>query len=99
MFFDMEKIFKKGAIFMCTILRMENVGENKDIILFYGVNPFNEAPILRHKVRYMLEQGKNLRNPNTIVDTWDVIGCGSSYYYSHIKDTGEIVYKSAIFNE
>ena len=47
----------------------------------------------------MLEQGKNLRNPNTIVDTWDVIGCGSSYYYSHIKDTGEIVYKSAIFNE
>ena len=84
---------------MCTILRMENVGENKDIILFYGVNPYNEAPILRHKVRYMLDQGKNLRNPNTIVDTWDVIGCGSSYYYSHIKDTGEIVYKSAIFKE
>ena len=45
---------------MCTILRMENVGESKD---FIGVNPFNEAPILRHKVRYMLEQGKNLRNP------------------------------------
>ena len=64
-FFDMEKIFKKGAIFMCTILRMENVGESKDVVLFYGV----------------------------------VIGCGSSYYYSHIKDTGEIVYKSAIFKE
>ena len=55
MFFDMGKIFKKGAIFMCTILRMENVGESKDVVLFYGVNPFNEAPILRHKVHYMLE--------------------------------------------
>lgn len=99
MFFDMEKIFKRERYFMCTILRVENVGKNKDTLLFYGVNPFNEAPILRHKVHYMLEQGKNLRNPNTIVDTWNVISCGSSYYYSHVKDTGEIVYKSAIFKE
>ena len=84
---------------MSTVLRMENVGKDKDVILFYGINPFNEAPVLRCKVLYMIEHGKNLRNPNTIVDTWDVIGCGSSYYYSHIQDTGEIVYKSAVFND
>ena len=84
---------------MCTILRMENVGENKDVLLFYGINDMYEVAVLRQKITYLVGSGKKLENANTLVETCDVLDCGSTYYYSHTQDTGELVFKSAIFKE
>ena len=45
---------------MSTVLRMENVGENRDVLLFYGINDMYEVAVLRQKITYLISSGKKL---------------------------------------
>ena len=76
------------------ILRMENVGEDKHTLLFYGVDCVDEVPILRQKVTHLISERKKLENET--IDTWDRIDCGTSYAYLHKQQDGTLVYKNVI---
>lgn len=75
-------------------LRMENVGQNKDLVYFYGVNTMNETAILRQRITCILNDRKNLENE--VIKTWDVLDEGTTYVYSHTQEDGTLIFKNAI---
>ena len=73
------------------ILKMQNIGVNKQKVAFYDVQPGEDGVLLRSLVTNVLDTKKNLENEP--IDTWRYYEQGNIYYYSGIDDEGYITYK------
>lgn len=76
------------------ILKMQNVGMDKQKVAFYDVQPGEDGALLRRLVTNILDTKKNLENEP--IDTWRYYECGDVYYYSGMNDEGYITYTKKI---
>jgi hypothetical protein len=76
------------------ILKMENVGAEKQKVAFYDIQPVEDGNLLRRLVTSILDDKKNLQNEP--IDTWRYYEHGDIYYYAGVNDEGYIAYKKQL---